>query len=423
MNTFISVGIDVAADFSFFAIVLPGGQLFRKPFKVIHTDLTSIDNAVQTIKKAEEQFSMKSQIFLESTGIFHLPLFCFLNEAGFDVFIINPIITHSNKSISIRKVKNDKFDAIQIAILGFNQDIKKSIMPEPFVLNLRCLCREYFSLSDNRTALVNKLSNHLRIAFPAIFGVFSSISSKACLAFLSEINSLDDFLSRKDDDMIQLIANASRRSLAASKSKYDALVEAAKISKQLSQALPHIFTVVHSVVCLIQQIDDQMNAIMDAISSIIKEHAHEPFLQQIRLIDSIPGIGLFSAVALMCEIGDFSCFRNPKQLFAYFGMDPSVNESGKFKGTKNHMSKRGSKFARRVLFAAALASVRTNKNGTDVNPVLKAYYAKKIESKPKKVALGAIMHKVCNLVFAVLRAHSPFALRTPEVHIALFFSA
>ncbi|MFR2113608.1 MAG: transposase [[Ruminococcus] lactaris] len=42
----------------------------------------------------------------------------------------------------------------------------------------------------------------------------------------------------------------------------------------------------------------------------------------------------------MCEIGDFSAFRNPKQLFAYFGLDPEVNESGKFVGTQLHMSKR-----------------------------------------------------------------------------------
>ncbi|MGV8146601.1 MAG: transposase [Alkaliphilus sp.] len=36
-------------------------------------------------------------------------------------------------------------------------------------------------------------------------------------------------------------------------------------------------------------------------------------------------------------------------------------ESGKFKGTKVSMSKRGSRLARRVLFIAALASVRGSK--------------------------------------------------------------
>jgi transposase len=41
---------------------------------------------------------------------------------------------------------------------------------------------------------------------------------------------------------------------------------------------------------------------------------------------------------------------------------------------------------------------------------------KKKESKAKKVALGAIMHKISNIVFAVLRDNKPFELKTPEEH-------
>nr|WP_257875813.1 hypothetical protein [Thermoanaerobacterium thermosaccharolyticum] len=58
------------------------------------------------------------------------------------------------------------------------------------------------------------------------------------------------------------------------------------------------------------------------------------------------------------------------------------------------MFKRGSKIARRVLCAIALASVRVKRNGIAMNPVLYDYYQKKNESKPKKVVLGAIMHKI-----------------------------
>jgi len=80
-NRYISVGIDVAADDSVICIMTPSFEIIRKPFKVVHTDLDSMTKAVSAIKKAEEQFQMKSQIFLESTGIFHFPLFCFLRTA------------------------------------------------------------------------------------------------------------------------------------------------------------------------------------------------------------------------------------------------------------------------------------------------------------------------------------------------------
>ena len=32
------------------------------------------------------------------------------------------------------------------------------------------------------------------------------------------------------------------------------------------------------------------------------------------------------------------------------------------------------------------------------------------------VAIGAVMHKVCNVVFAVLRDEKAFELRSPEEH-------
>lgn len=125
----------------------------------------------------------------------------------------------------------------------------------------------------------------------------------------------------------------------------------------------------------------------------------------------------------MCEIGDFSAFQSPKQLFAYFGLDPAVNQSGNFEGTKISMSKRGSRIARRVLHTMSLISISRNKDGSAKNPVLRDYYLKKCQSKPKMVALGAIMHKVCNIVFAILRDKKEFMIITPEKHQTNYLKA
>jgi transposase len=153
---------------------------------------------------------------------------------------------------------------------------------------------------------------------------------------------------------------------------------------------------------------------MSLIRKLVADNADEPFVKQITLLDSVYGVGFLSAVTIMCEIGDFSAFRNPRQLFAYFGMDPEVKQSGKFAATGVHMSKRGSRFARRAIFAAALACTRKKRNGDALNPFLHEYYQKKAASKPKKVALGAVMHKISNIIFAVLRDGKPFELRSPE---------
>ena len=47
---------------------------------------------------------------------------------------------------------------------------------------------------------------------------------------------------------------------------------------------------------------------------------------------------------------------------------------------------------------------------------LRDYYLKKCAAKPKMVALGAVMHKVCNIVFAILRDEKEFQIITPEEH-------
>ena len=55
---FISVGIDVGADFSWVSILTPDHKPVFKPFKVSHHNLDSLEKAVLTIKKAEELNSM-----------------------------------------------------------------------------------------------------------------------------------------------------------------------------------------------------------------------------------------------------------------------------------------------------------------------------------------------------------------------------
>ena len=81
------------------------------------------------------------------------------------------------------------------------------------------------------------------------------------------------------------------------------------------------------------------------------------------------------------------------------------------------MSKRGTAIARRVIHTLTLQSISISRKGDAKNPVLRDYYLKKCESKPKLVAMGAVAHKVCNIIFAILRDNKPFEIITPQEHI------
>ena len=72
------------------------------------------------------------------------------------------------------------------------------------------------------------------------------------------------------------------------------------------------------------------------------------------------------------------------------------------------------------MYAVALASIRSNRNGIPINKVLLEYYQTNLKGKKPKVALVAIMHKILNYIFAVLRNQTPFEQRDPKIHKQMF---
>ena len=59
-----------------------------------------------------------------------------------------------------------------------------------------------------------------------------------------------------------------------------------------------------------------------------------------------------TAVVLAAEIGDFKCFRTPKQLMAYLGLVPSEHSSGCAR-RQGGITRTGNRHARWVLVEAA----------------------------------------------------------------------
>ena len=201
------------------------------------------------------------------------------------------------------------------------------------------------------------------------------------------------------------------------------LVQAAQAAQDFGHGNNGIFYLIQHYIEMIRILDTQTKRLMAQIKTLLKEQQDSLMAKQVQLLQTIPGVGFLSAVTLVCEIGNFFAFKRPKQLFAYFGLDPAVKQSGNFTGTELKMSKRGSPYARRCIYLLAIQSVSLNVCGTPKNPVLRSFYLKKCNTKSRMTALGAVMHKVCNLIFAVLRDEKPFVLTTPEEHRESYFSA
>ena len=170
------VGIDVSADFSYAAILAPNGDVYKKSFKIKH-DLNGFNHLVNEIKKVEKEFNMKTAIFMESTGVYHLSLFHYLNNNFDNTFVINPLVTKCNKNMDIRKVKNDKKDALSIANIGKFQNFKLSKPNDLDIFLLKNIVREYYKLTDTCSVYKKTLSADLRVIFPNYNTVFSDSTS------------------------------------------------------------------------------------------------------------------------------------------------------------------------------------------------------------------------------------------------------
>ena len=121
----------------------------------------------------------------------------------------------------------------------------------------------------------------------------------------------------------------------------------------------------------------------------------------VKLLITIPGIGMETAVLLVLEIEDISRFESAKKLAAYFGVHPTYKQSGD--GIwKVGMSKKGRGELRAALYMAALSGIRWN-------PILKKLYARfRANGMKHYQAIGVVMHKLLRMVFGILSAKTAF---------------
>lgn len=413
------IGIDVASAFSFASILCPDGSLFRKPFKINHT-MEGFNYFLEQIKKAEEEYAMKPIFFMESTGVYHLTLFHFLKDNKFDAFIINPLVTNCNKNKDIRKVKNDKNDSLSIAKLGKYEDIKVSSDIDFNIFSLKLMIRDYYKLIDDRTSYKKKLGSSLTISFSGYQGIFSNTCSNASIGILKKYPTPQSIISAPKEDIIDILL-CSKRGIKWANEKYTKLIECATAAKYISLSAPRLSISITICISLYEAIDNEITKLLNEIKSFINSDDFPPTVNKnIELLMSIEGVGYITAVTILAEIGAINKFLKPKQLVAFFGVDPAVNESGKFKGDRVKISKRGTRFGRRALYAVALASIRSKRNGESINPVLLKYYQENLKGKKAKVALVAIMHKLIKYIFAVLKNQEAYQLRDPKLHQRMY---
>lgn len=386
----IYVGIDIAKQNHYAAVLSSDGTVLTEPFKFLNDG----DGFNRLSEELSDYAPEPTIIGLESTAHYGDNLVRYLVANNYNVCVLNPIQTSSRRKDRIRKTKTDKVDAIVIAETLMMQKNRRFVtFFDLDLMDLKTLGRFRQKSMKQRTRLKIQLTSYVDLVFPELQYFFKSgLHQKSVYALLKEAPSPKAIASMHMTHLSYLLRSTSHghfdketaRQLRVLAQKSVGNSDST-VSIQITQTISQI-ELLDSQIC---KVEAEMTEIMEFNDSVIM---------------TIPGIGYINGGMILGEIGDIHRFSKPHQLLAYAGLDPSVNQSGSFNARHTRMSKRGSKVLRYALINAAHNVVKNN-------ATFKSYYDKKMaEGRTHYNALGHCAGKLVRVIFKMMTDDLAFNL-------------
>jgi len=137
-----------------------------------------------------------------------------------------------------------------------------------------------------------------------------------------------------------------------------------------------------------------------ALDVSLARQQKESFAAQIARLQTIPGVGPIVASTAIAVFSTPERFPDAKHAASYAGLVPSTYQSGEHEA-HGRITKRGSAELRAMLCEAAHHASRPDH---PLNP----YFARLCARRGYKMAIVAVAHRLCRIIFAMLRHQSDF---------------
>jgi transposase len=270
-----------------------------------------------------------------------------LEDYGFAPHLVHPL---QCKAIASARLKNDKVDAAILAQL-----LRADLLPEawiapPPVRQLRALLRHRAQLVRLRTLLRNRIH-----------------------AVLAD---------HGDDRPAGCWSGPGRAWLAA--------LQLPAVSRE----------VIEDDLALI----DALQQPIDRLDCEVRQHAGAD--PRVKVLAQLPGVGPYTALVLLAEIGDITRFGSARKLAAWAGLTPTVRGSDRTI-RHGHISKQGSAWLRWILCEAAQTAKRS--------PQFAASYQALARRRGKKIATTAIARKLLTRAWHLLNDAQQAASPQPAI--------
>jgi transposase len=280
--------------------------------------------------------SNNTKVVMESSGMWY-NIYESLRKRHLDVRLSNPAKT---RAIASAKIKTDKLDAAKLADLLRGGYIAECYVPGRTIMDLRELVRHRAALVRMRTKLKNKIHS------------------------------------------IMVMNGTSSISYAGTHTFSKAYIEKLKELKDYR---------INGYLRIIESLDDEINTVSKKILLLAQED------EMAKLLMTVPGIGYYSALLIVSEVGDINRFPDSYHLSSYAGLIPSTRSSG---GITYHgsITKTGSKYLRWIMLECLHAHIRNDKNSN-----VTQFYHRLARSKGNSKAAVAAASKLIKIVYWIMK--------------------
>lgn len=392
----IAVGIDIGKGKHAAAVIDESGRQVAKP-AFYNNSREGAEKLLSLLARVAPPEN--TRIGMEATGNYWFAFHDFLVEAGYQIDVINPIVTSASIAGDIRGRKSDKGDSIVIARVVLTGDRAPRRNTDVNSRRLLALTRHRSFLVKQRADLKKHLQSNLDVAFPEFHTLFEDGLTTFALQLLRAYPTASALAKAKRPAVAKLVRAYTRGKDAEAEA--EVLIKVAKSSLAVDSGVADM--VGKCIVSSVETILD-LSSRIDEIEEAIDEF-EAPKLAKI--IMKIKGSGPLLPKVIAAEYGDISRFEVDqktgktrgmhKRMLAYAGAEPRIRESGKWRGSI-HMSKRGSGSLRTALHQLAFTISQND-------PFFKAIYDKHMAAnKHHNVALSFVIEKFLEVICSLWKS-------------------
>ena len=362
----------------FACIINENGIDFQEKYGVLTPELE------QMLEKIMEYHV--EEVSMKSTSIYWMPVWRVL-ENYVSLKLVNPYFIKQ-----LPGKKSDVKDAEWIATCRLKDLIKGSYVPDDLIQQLRQYDRR---ISDLNAECVRKL------------GKLDAALQRCNIRISNYVSSTD---SKSYKDVVRLISEGNRNPAELTEAIHPRTVNRvgkdvvlASLTGVITDTDVDVIRQLREEVALAEKHKDECQSKMDAI-------CQQYFPQQLKNLQTIPGIKGRSATAIIAEVGtNMSSFEDASHLVSWCGLKPRNEESaGKIKARS---TTHGNRYLRKTLIECSWAASKTQ--GCYFNKF--SYHQVVVRRKNKMKVQVAIARKVLTAVWYVMHDNVAYRDFTPDI--------